>query len=674
MNTICEVKLDSCGSVSLAHSKFLTSIKECKQYGIPIVTLNGIGGKTLPITKAGILSHVKPQGKIVKFLCYVFDTPVGNTNEILLLGLKTIVEADIDIRYHMKLSVQGLSRMVRFVEDIPDNKSNKSSIKHGRVEVLHYKTEVVLNHGCSSAVERYRRTTYFDECENTILMTEIQLKNIVERLQMEEKDTKTDGDETMVKDGVVISKFSREALGLGDDVDHQLKQKIYDCVSKWVGDDSVFPTKNGSPKILTKFVEHPYSYELLPEYERGEKKLPCVKAMNWEGKTYTASVIRGFIKGTPVVEPCSNPRCISRLVIVPKLAPGQAKDDPNHGFRVCVNALINKCLKPCASTIPLATDEIRKLFNCKYFLQLDGMNAYWSFPVCEESKRLTAFHTPDGIYCWNRLLMGAKPSSAVQQSAYLEALDKYIDYDEDGNLRKCLIDEHGNRLRDKDGNEKTLRHKFAVYCDDIAAGANTLEELYELFEALLCCCAKAGIQVKAAKVKFGVKELTFHNYTISRDGMKPKDANLCPIRNMGIPRDVHQVKAFLGCCQQMATYVKEYAIIASPLHNLTKKSTTFPKPWWEGSDYDLAFHRLKAILLDTNLYLHHKNPDEMLFIEVDASDVGWGACAYQMHKRWEGDPNDEARGRINDMGQRKIIEWISKSWNEHELKLPVFYR
>jgi hypothetical protein len=166
-------------------------------------------------------------------------------------------------------------------------------------------------------------------------------------------------------------------------------------------------------------------------------------------------------------------RCISRLVIVPKLAPGQAKDDPDHGFRVCVNTLINKCLKPCASTIPLATDEIRKLFNCKYFLQLDGMNAYWSIPVCEESKRLTAFYTPDGIYCWNRLLMGAKPSSAVQQSAYLEALDQYIDFDEDGNLRKCLLDEHGNRLLDKEGNPKMLRHKFAVYCDDIAAGADT---------------------------------------------------------------------------------------------------------------------------------------------------------------------------------------------------------
>ena len=186
----------------------------------------------------------------------------------------------------------------------------------------------------------------------------------------------------------------------------------------------------------------------------------------------------------------------------------------NHGFRVCVNTLVNKFLKPCASTIPLAADEINKLFNCKYFLQLDEMNAYWSIPVCEEFKRLTAFHTPDDIYCWNRLLMGAKPSSAVQQSAYLEALDQYIDLDYEGNVRKCLLDKDGNRLLDSNGSPKTLRHKFAVYCDDIAAGANTLEELYDLYEALLSCCFKAGIQVKAFKVKFGVQECTFHNYSI----------------------------------------------------------------------------------------------------------------------------------------------------------------
>jgi hypothetical protein len=181
------------------------------------------------------------------------------------------------------------------------------------------------------------------------------------------------------------------------------------------------------------------------------------------------------------------------LVIAPKFAPGQEKSDPDHGFRVCVNALVNKCLKPYGSTIPLAVDEIKKLHGYKYYLGVDGFSAYWSIPVCE----VTAFHTPDGIYYWNRLMMGATPSSAVQQTAYLEALDEYIDYDEHGNLRACLLAPDGSRLLDADGDPKTLRHRFAVYCDDIAAGANTLEELYDLFEALICCCAKIGIQIKA---------------------------------------------------------------------------------------------------------------------------------------------------------------------------------
>jgi hypothetical protein len=66
INTVKEVKLDSCGSVSLAHSKYLSSIKSCKQYNIPIVSLNGIGGRTNPLTSAGILSRgilSSPEGR-----------------------------------------------------------------------------------------------------------------------------------------------------------------------------------------------------------------------------------------------------------------------------------------------------------------------------------------------------------------------------------------------------------------------------------------------------------------------------------------------------------------------------------------------------------------------------------------------------------------------------------
>ncbi len=48
-----EVKLDSCGSVSIANSAFLTNIKTFREYKIPSVSLKGIGGKTEPLIKAG---------------------------------------------------------------------------------------------------------------------------------------------------------------------------------------------------------------------------------------------------------------------------------------------------------------------------------------------------------------------------------------------------------------------------------------------------------------------------------------------------------------------------------------------------------------------------------------------------------------------------------------------
>ena len=96
----------------------------------------------------------------------------------------------------------------------------------------------------------------------------------------------------------------------------------------------------------------------------------------------------------------------------------------------------------------------------------------------------------------------------------------------------------------------------------------------------------------------------------------------------------------------MSHYIKEYGIIAKPLHNITKKGAKYPPPWIEGSDYDVAFQRLRAIISDTKLYLHNKDKNKRLFIEVDASDVGWGACTYQLLVAWEGDPLDEGRARV----------------------------
>ncbi len=129
-------------------------------------------------------------------------------------------------------------------------------------------------------------------------MTEIQLKRIVDRTSQEEGKQLSDGDEIMVKNGVNISKFSKEAMGLGKDVYEEegdapiILKKIYILYDKYVGKDSVFPVSNGAPRIMTKYKDRPYTYELQPEYASGERKFPCVKAMDWTEKTATAQVMR----------------------------------------------------------------------------------------------------------------------------------------------------------------------------------------------------------------------------------------------------------------------------------------------------------------------------------------------------------------------------------------------
>jgi hypothetical protein len=61
----------------------------------------------------------------------------------------------------------------------------------------------------------------------------------------------------------------------------EILKKVYSLYDHYVEEDKVFPIKNGSPRIMTKYKDVPYFYELQPEYAAGNKKFPCVKP--WTG-------------------------------------------------------------------------------------------------------------------------------------------------------------------------------------------------------------------------------------------------------------------------------------------------------------------------------------------------------------------------------------------------------
>jgi hypothetical protein len=75
-------KLDTCGSVSIAHGSYLTHVKRAAEHGLPQIRLTGIGGKPGILNMVGIVQLRTPEGRVKRMLCvrltigaYAEDTP-----------------------------------------------------------------------------------------------------------------------------------------------------------------------------------------------------------------------------------------------------------------------------------------------------------------------------------------------------------------------------------------------------------------------------------------------------------------------------------------------------------------------------------------------------------------------------------------------------------------------
>jgi hypothetical protein len=84
--------------------------------------------KSEPLREAGFLHVDADKGKVKKILCYKFDEHVGNTSRILLLSLRTIRDANIDILHHMDKSLEGISSPLLFLHDRKPRKSKKKGL------------------------------------------------------------------------------------------------------------------------------------------------------------------------------------------------------------------------------------------------------------------------------------------------------------------------------------------------------------------------------------------------------------------------------------------------------------------------------------------------------------------------------------------------------------------
>ncbi|GFU81545.1 retrovirus-related Pol polyprotein from transposon 297 [Trichonephila clavipes] len=168
----------------------------------------------------------------------------------------------------------------------------------------------------------------------------------------------------------------------------------------------------------------------------------------------------------------------------------------------------------------------------KLITELDMLKGYWSIPMEDSSKHLTAFRTHRGQYQWNVLPFGLRNTAATYQRAMSKGVQTISDF-------------------------------ACVYIDDLVIFSDT------------------------QKVKY-------LGHVIGSGRHSPDKERIKAIQNLHAPTTKKQLRSALRLCNFYGQYVPKFAKIALPLTELTKKKVPNEIPW--SKEAENSFKELKTAL------------------------------------------------------------------------------
>ena len=132
-----------------------------------------------------------------------------------------------------------------------------------------------------------------------------------------------------------------------------------------------------------------------------------------------------------------------------------------------------------------------------------------------------------------------------------------------------------------------------------------------MFEAL----RKANLKLKPEKCKLYQNSVTYLEYKLSAEGISPDEGKLKALKEWKRPENVTEVRSFIGFCSYYQRFVKDFAGIAKPLQEITKKNRRFT--WTQ--DCQAAFESLKTAMIESTVF-SHPDYNSPFVLDTDASD------------------------------------------------------
>ncbi|GFW44986.1 retrovirus-related Pol polyprotein from transposon 17.6 [Trichonephila clavipes] len=182
--------------------------------------------------------------------------------------------------------------------------------------------------------------------------------------------------------------------------------------------------------------------------------------------------------------------------------------------------------------------------------------------------------------------------------------------------------------------DNLLRHfKWTMclcYLDDIIVFSETFEDHLIRLRLVLKCLQEAGLKLNSKKCLFAAQEVKILGHLVSSNGVRPDPDKIKAVRNFPTPKNIHDIRSFLGLCSYFRRFIKGFCYLAEPLQSLLKSGVEFH---WGPEEVE-AFNSLKkALTSDPVLGMYDERASTE--IHTDASGYGIGAVLVQIQNNVE---------------------------------------
>jgi len=307
-----------------------------------------------------------------------------------------------------------------------------------------------------------------------------------------------------------------------------------------------------------------------------------------------------------VCEPASSPWNFN-IVVVDK------KNSVNPRITVDYRKL-NAVTRKDKFPLPSIQECFDALAYNRFYAALDQSSSFYQIPIKMEDRDKTAFSTRRGQFRYRTLAMGLSNSPSI--FARLMSL-----------VMRGLIFE-----------------KVLVFIDDTLVLGKDFDDHLHNLELVFERFRKSGLKLKPKKCRIFLRRAKFLGHVVSERGVEMDPDKVACIIAWEFPKDVSELRSFMGLASYYRSYIKDFAHIAEPLLEMMRKGCAVVV-----TDHRLeAFNELKRRLSEAPI-LGVPQDQGRYILQTDASNFAAGCILAQVQE-----------------GKERVLEYASRTFNKAE--------